>query len=328
MIFGKNEKPGDRIRKIIPATSGCFFWEDRLPFMSTFLLDADEGLKNAPLKLPEMLPEGLFGPDSIAWKVNREQVTLLAGRAAAVLQVAHPGVAKGLAKFGECKAASGACMKRAFSSIQTITFGTRRDVLEVVQPVQRMLARRRSEESDRNGLYSVLDEDLQLWVLATLVKGAVVAYEQFVGSLSADEKEAYFQDMRVWGEFFGLSRSYGPKNWGEFESYYNYMVCGGLLGSDSRCVEMARGVLYPEISFLSKMKSRSLSFLVIEMIPARLLERLGLQSKRWTKAAWAITKAVAPPVYSIFPQVWRYPSEYRRVQGVWPESRMKCAVEK
>src|SRR5436189_10963 len=43
-----------------------------------------------------MSDAGLFGPDSVTWRVNREGVLLLGGGAAIILQLAHPLVAAGV----------------------------------------------------------------------------------------------------------------------------------------------------------------------------------------------------------------------------------------
>src|SRR4028119_1680900 len=41
------------------------------------------------------MDEGLFGPDTVTWQVNREAVLLAGGGRALLLQVAHPPVAAG-----------------------------------------------------------------------------------------------------------------------------------------------------------------------------------------------------------------------------------------
>ena len=47
-----------------------------------------------------MPDHGLFGPESVTWRVNRESVLLLGGGRALLLQVAHPSVAAGVAQGG------------------------------------------------------------------------------------------------------------------------------------------------------------------------------------------------------------------------------------
>lgn len=285
--------------------------------MSTYEIEGVQGDANRCPNFPKIPAEGLFGPKSIAWMVNREQVTLLAGPAAAVLQIAHPKVARGVAEHSDFRKDSYGRLKRTLSAVRSITFGTGRDVYRVALGIQKMHERVMAKQSNTDAGYSALDSDLQLWVLATLIKGAVSNYELFVSLLSADEKHAYYQDMRAWGQFFGLSTSYGPRNWEEFEDYYATILHGNVLGSDPICAEVARQVVYPEHPLLFKLGTLPLSYLVTENLPPPLLERLGLRSERWTRTAWSVTKTLVPTVYSLLPDALRYPVEYRRARTLW-----------
>src|SRR5439155_27288302 len=47
---------------------------------------------------------GLFGPESVVWRVNREAVALLGGGRALLLQVAHPLVAAAVAAHSPLRA--------------------------------------------------------------------------------------------------------------------------------------------------------------------------------------------------------------------------------
>jgi uncharacterized protein (DUF2236 family) len=46
---------------------------------------------------------GLFGPSSLVWRVNREQLLFLAGTRAVLLQEAHPFVAHGIDQHSRTK---------------------------------------------------------------------------------------------------------------------------------------------------------------------------------------------------------------------------------
>lgn len=271
------------------------------------------------VKFPEMPPEGLFGPKSLAWKINREHVTLLGGPAAAVLQIAHPKVARGVADYSDFRKDSYGRFKRTLMAVRTISFGTRREVLHVAENIRKMHFRVRSSQSEVGERYRALDEDLLLWVLTTLVTGAIFSYERFVGALSLEEKNAYLQDMRVWGECFGLSRCYGPQGWDEFEAYYFSMINGPILGGDPICAEVAQKVVFPERPLLFRVVARPLSYLVTEIVPPPVLKRLGLRSTFLGRLKWCFTKATVPFLYSMFPEAWRFPSEYRRSCKIWSE---------
>lgn len=247
------------------------------------------------------------------WKVNRERITLLGGPAAAVLQVAHPKVARGVAEHSDFRNDSHGRLKRTLAAVYAIAFGTRHEVLRVAEQVHKMHARVKSDGNSGSS-YSAFDADAQMWVLATLVSGAVGMYEQFVGSLTVQEKNAYFSDMRIWGELFGLDQAYGPQNWREFQSYYDGMITGDVLGSEDICASVAQRVTFPENPWLFRIATRPLEYLVTEMIPEPLLGRLRLRSKFWTQIAWSASKAVLPAVYAVAPDGLRYPVEYLRAR--------------
>jgi len=264
---------------------------------------------------PPVPPRGLFGPGSVMWKINQERVILLGGPTAAVLQVAHPQVARGVAEHSRFKSNAYARLTRTLEAIYAISFGNDAEVLRVANMVHKIHRHVKNREGEP--AYSALDDDLQLWVLATLVTGATFCYERFVGPLSEAEKEAYLRDMRVWGEFFGVRRDYGPQSWPGFQEYYHGMINGPLLGSDPICAEVVHHVVYPKRPRLFAAATRPLEFLVTETIPQPLLARLGLASKPWTRTAWSATGRLLPPLYPFIPGILRHPAEYRHAKKLW-----------
>lgn len=253
------------------------------------------------------------------WKINQERIILLGGPTAAVLQVAHPKVARGVAEHSRFKSNAYARLTRTLEAIYAISFGNDAEVLRVANMVHKIHRRVQNTrgEAGESAAYSALDDDLQMWVLATLVTGATFCYERFVGPLSDAEKEAYLHDMRIWGEFFGVRRDYGPQSWPEFKEYYHDMMNGPVLGSDPICAEVIHHVVYPRRPRLFAAATRPLEYLVTEMIPQPLLARLGLTSKPWTRAAWSATGRLLPHLYPLIPGLIRHPVEYRRARKLW-----------
>ncbi len=119
-----------------------------------------------------------FGLESMMWRINREQVVLLAGPAAAVLQVAHPQVAMGVAAHSKFRTDSIGRLHRTLEAVYSVAFGTS----DEVEHVRDGLAR--AHRSVRGEGYFAFDQDAQLWVLATLIMGSVNIYRRFVGKLT------------------------------------------------------------------------------------------------------------------------------------------------
>ena len=68
--------------------------------------------------------EGIFGPHSISWKINRESALFLAAGRAALLQLAHPWVAAAIAQHSKTLNDPLARFHRTFRVIFTMVFGT------------------------------------------------------------------------------------------------------------------------------------------------------------------------------------------------------------
>src|SRR4051794_24526285 len=70
-----------------------------------------------------MSDAGLFGPDSVTWRVNREGVLLLGGGTAIILQLAHPLVAAGVAQHSNYRDEPWARLYRTLDMTTKIMFG-------------------------------------------------------------------------------------------------------------------------------------------------------------------------------------------------------------
>jgi uncharacterized protein (DUF2236 family) len=244
------------------------------------------------------------------WKINREHVVLLGGAAAAILQIAHPKVARGVIEHSDFRRDALGRLQRTLDAVYTIAFGNGAEVEEMAA----MIARRHKRVQGTSGTesYSAFDADLQLWVLATLVVTAGDLYEQFVGPLLPQERQQYLEEMRIWGEFFGLPKDYGPQNWPKFLDYYRVMMNGEVLGSDPASADVARAILRPSQPFWLALAMRPVDSLATEIIPSPLREKLGLHSTRRTRCCWRVLRALFPTLYRCLPPRFRYAKEYRR----------------
>ena len=69
---------------------------------------------------------GLYGPDSEAWRLNREAMLLLgAGPRALLLQIAHPLVAEGVDQFSDFRLDPWRRLSATLRSYLTIVYGSR-----------------------------------------------------------------------------------------------------------------------------------------------------------------------------------------------------------
>ncbi len=279
---------------------------------------------------PTVPPEGLFGPGSMIWKINRERVVLLGGPAAAILQIAHPKIARGVLEHSDFRRDALGRLKRTLAAVYTVAFGTGEEVARTARAIAKLHHRIRGDalangsgqppspqppeepQQAAREAYSAFDADLQLWVVATLVITAVEIFESFVEPLTPEEKQRYLEEMRRWGEFFGLDRNFGPQRWPEFQAYWREMLEGGILGSHPESAGLTRAIVRPETPWWLWLATAPTAFLSTEIVPPPLREKLGLHSHRWTRAAWRITRCTLPPLCRLLPGAIRFAAPYRK----------------
>src|SRR5512132_2907675 len=162
-----------------------------------------------PNKTLTVSDERFFSRDAMLWQVDREMVLLLAGGRALLMQLAHPKVATGVAEHSHFKADPLGRLYRTMSAMWSIGFdeaSEARASLEQVKSVHRRIHGIASPaESLPFGIpYDALDVELLLWVHATLIDSAMVAYNIFVKPLAPDEKARYYDHSKKVAYLFDI----------------------------------------------------------------------------------------------------------------------------
>ena len=163
--------------------------------------------------------EGLYGPGSQAWALNREAMLLLgAGPRALLLQLAHPAVAAGVADHSNFEADPWARLDGTLRSYLRIVYGS--------GPVARAEIRRLNalHRAITGPGYRARDPELSLWVHATLVDSTVVVADRWLEPLPRSRREAYYAETLPIGRAFGLGADRLPPDLDAFEAYVGRMI--------------------------------------------------------------------------------------------------------
>src|SRR5438552_1035879 len=115
-----------------------------------------------------MMRPGLYSDDSVTRRVNRENILLLGGGRALLMQLAHPKVAAAVDEHSDFRSQPIRRLRRTIRMTMAIVFGDRETALAAARSVNQAHGRVRGEG------YRALDPDLLRWVHATLVDSAPV----------------------------------------------------------------------------------------------------------------------------------------------------------
>jgi len=250
---------------------------------------------------------------------------MLGGGRALLMQVAHPLVAAGVRDHSGYARNPWGRLARTMIALYSIVHGTREEADAVAARVRAVHAQVRGERGGRP--YSALDPALMAWVHATLVDTGLVMYETFVRRLRPAEREAFYADMLLVAEVFGLPASVLPPTLADFRRYLRRMLAGNALEVGEEARELARIVLSPPVPAALRPGFSALRLLTTELLPDELRARYGLRSTPVGRAALGASARAARTFLPLVPGWFRSlePAEGSPVASV-PPLRLVAAL--
>jgi len=245
---------------------------------------------------------GLFEEHSITRRVNRENILLLGGGRALLMQLAHPKVAAGVDEHSDFRAHPIRRLRRTIRMTMAIVFGDRDTALAAARGVNQVHAK------VQGAGYRALDPDLLLWVYATLADTALVTYEAFVKRLMPREREEFHQEFKLLGELLGIPRDRFPDTVRDFDDYLEQMVSDGPVRVDARARELAKLVMRPPTRVLPGPVMIPLNVVTTGLLPPALRKQYGLPWGPGQQRAYRLAVSVLPRVIALTPPLLR----------VWP----------
>jgi uncharacterized protein (DUF2236 family) len=215
-----------------------------------------------------------FDDNSMIRRVHREQIIALSGPRALLMQAAQP------VAFAGFFMSTGALddpydrLRRTAGVLHTITFGDRDAADRATARVRAVHRRVRGSLSEPAGRFAAGtpwaadDPDLLLWIIATLVDSALLVYQRYVGALTRDQRQAYWDDYRVVGSLFGLRRGDMPGTIEDFEAYIQATLNSDVLHVSPHARELAvQIVLRPPVPLQARPFLELANFITVGLLP-------------------------------------------------------------
>jgi uncharacterized protein (DUF2236 family) len=164
---------------------------------------------------------GLFGPDSVTWRVHLEPVMWVAGMRALLLQSLHPRVMRGTyqnsALFDPKKAWSR--FERTVQFVGTRTFGTLAEVELASARVRRLHGKLSAFDPDTGTTFRIDAPDGLLWVHCAEID-SYVDIARRAGLVSGSEADTYIAENVRAAEVIGLDPAVVPASRAEMREYF------------------------------------------------------------------------------------------------------------
>lgn len=186
---------------------------------------------------------GLFGPDSVTWKVHSDGAMLIGGIRALLLQIMHPLAMAGVADHSDYRHHPEARLARTSQFVATTTFGTTEQAHQAAAIVKRVHSRVVGTAPDGRP-YSASDPHLISWVHHAEVDSFLAAHQRYGAEpLTAAEADQYVSEMAVINEL--LDGEPPARSVAELRAYFERIAPELTVGKQGR--DAARWLLFPPV---------------------------------------------------------------------------------
>lgn len=147
---------------------------------------------------------GLFGPESIAWKVHADFISMMIGGISSlVLQALHPQALAGVWDHSSFREDLKGRLGRTAFFIAATTYGSQVMANKIIEKVNQIHTKITGLD-EFNRPYSATDPHLLAWVHLTETLSFLEAYQNYRSpKLTNQEQDQYFKEMKALGEMLG-----------------------------------------------------------------------------------------------------------------------------
>jgi uncharacterized protein (DUF2236 family) len=259
--------------------------------------------------------EGILGPSSVAWRIDREAAIFLGAGRALLLQLAYPWVAAAIYEHSRTFADPIGRFHRTFGVIFAMVFGS----VDQALAMARRLHRRHAAIQGRlpadvgrfaaGSWYRANEIEALRWVHATLTDTAILIHELVLGSLGGPARERYYAESKLLAALFGIPVHRMPADWTAFAAYNEMMLQSEVLAVGAVAREMAGRLLYGAGTWLHP--PRWYRAFTTHVLPARLREAFELRHDNAERELAEKALARIRRLYPALPQRLRYVGPYQ-----------------
>jgi len=187
--------------------------------------------------------EGLFGPDSMTWRLHADPSFALGGIRALLLQALHPMAMAAVEQNGGFEADTWGRLTRTSQYIATITFSSAEAAQRAGAKVRGIHRKLRATDPLTGETFRLDRPDLLLWVHCCEVDSLLSTALRAGVPLTDSEADRYVQEQVISAELVGLPAASVPTNRAELGQFFVDVRPQLKLSKEAR--KAVRGMLVP-----------------------------------------------------------------------------------
>jgi uncharacterized protein (DUF2236 family) len=166
---------------------------------------------------------GLFGPDSVTWKLHQEPILMMGGLRSLYLQALHPRAVAGVAQNSGYRDDPWGRLIRTSDYVGTVIYGSTDEVHLAASRVRRLHAGMTAVDRRTGERFRIDEPDLLRWVHVAEVESFLTTGVRAGVRLTPEEVDGYYTEQLRSAELVGLDPSTVPSTAAEVEAYFAAM---------------------------------------------------------------------------------------------------------
>jgi uncharacterized protein (DUF2236 family) len=166
---------------------------------------------------------GLFGPESVSWRIHSSPVLLVGGLRALIIQSLNPLAMAGIDQHSDYLRRPLSRLRRTAEYVATVVYGDTPTAERAGAMVRKIHSRVRGVDPITGSPYSADDIETKLWVHCVEVHSFLAAYRAYGGRLSDDEQDAYLREQVRAAELMALPAELVPASRAAYRDFFEFM---------------------------------------------------------------------------------------------------------
>jgi uncharacterized protein (DUF2236 family) len=162
---------------------------------------------------------GIFGPDSVAWRLHADPVMLVGGLRALLVQALEPRAMAAVDQHSKFREDPWGRLARTSSFVLATTYGDTAAAEAAAARVRKVHEHIHGTDPVTGLPYSGSDPDLLLWIHAVEVESFLLAYRTYAGRLTDADADRYVAEMARVAEMVELPVGRAPQSQADLRDY-------------------------------------------------------------------------------------------------------------
>ena len=162
---------------------------------------------------------GIFGPDSVAWRIHADPVMLVGGLRALLVQALEPRAMAAVDQHSAFREDPWGRLERTTQFVMQTTYGDTAAAEAAAARVRGVHRHIHGIDPVTGDAYSASDPELLLWIHAVEVESFLLAYRTYAGRVSGADGDRYVAEMARVAEMVELPPDIAPRTEGDVRDY-------------------------------------------------------------------------------------------------------------